>query len=903
MQLSYRRYSWHAQTKLFQKLQIFAGNPKLPGRHDYALAVGACYAIGFGVNPDINAKIEWVKKASQFGCLYSETILQSLHLSEHSSSKLREESGSDHSNNRCFFIDYVRGLKSRSRLHKLSVHSIFKTTVHEWQPSVVKRLILENESHEGKNLTLLLKSIENPQAPLIEYPLLHYAVFQNSLDVVQQLLEIGADIDHREGFAGHTALLTSLVHQNYEAAEVLLRAGAKVSMSEASSLKPAHYLSIIPQKKLSFLAREIIRRGEPTDLITAIPRDQPENYLPFEGTPLDFAILLGRLEVVQLLLEEGSAVYQGHPTALKDGMEKAASCLYADICQLLSNFLAPQSAFPLHILGFSAVYAIDVRHGTFSKQAISSTINTLQVLGYDINAIASSTTAANGKTPLSCAVDMAPHGEDLVRALLDHGADPKVKDSDGCTPLVCAIMAMKNSRNVGHVPLLLETIAVDLTEVVPYSEALCQPLHIACDINAEGTIGIPLQQVGIDVNARDSIGQTPLHIACARNSVSVIRMLLDAGAEVNSINDSKKSPLEEAVRMGCRAAITYLLDSGVSVYNIQHPSTRSILFFTVSIYVTKTQSVTSLHLLRHERIREKGCLNWTDENGWTTLMNAVLVAEYDVVHELIKLGANTHHPPENSKIFTTSSPLWMLVAYGTSLDFSGHRKDYEDVLSALILKVQMEGNLEAIDSAGSTILHWACYLANLAAIKVLLDKGANAKGTNGLTETPLHKFVRGLIARFKNEDLPEEERSLLWYPLKEDSELETAVKDIIDLLLSFDADINARDIYGYTVLHDSILADVFSAEMAQLLLEKGACMSQASYLGETPLQMVMLEDGCERPECWRGVNYHLKGELHRSNTEKRSTLLKEFESRDLSSPVEEYQELAMTSGKKRRKSA
>ena len=184
MQLHFRRYSWHAQTELFRKLQSCAGNSRHPERSEYALAVGACYAIGFGVNPDINAKIEWVKKASQFGCPLSKTILQSLYFSKHNSSKLQVNCMSDHSNNHHFFIDYIRGLKSKSRLHKLSVHSISETTVHEWQPSAVKKLVLENEWHEGENPTILLRCLENPQAALIRYPLSHYAVFRNSLDVV-----------------------------------------------------------------------------------------------------------------------------------------------------------------------------------------------------------------------------------------------------------------------------------------------------------------------------------------------------------------------------------------------------------------------------------------------------------------------------------------------------------------------------------------------------------------------------------------------------------------------------------------------------------------------------------------------------------------------------------------------
>lgn len=53
---------------------------------------------------------------------------------------------------------------------------------------------------------------------------------------------------------------------------------------------------------------------------------------------------------------------------------------------------------------------------------------------------------------------------------------------------------------------------------------------------------------GADVNAADDEGFTPLHFAAARDSVHVVRLLLDAGAEVNARSNSGETPIYSAIR-------------------------------------------------------------------------------------------------------------------------------------------------------------------------------------------------------------------------------------------------------------------------------------------------------------------------------------------------------------------
>lgn len=123
--------------------------------------------------------------------------------------------------------------------------------------------------------------------------------------------------------------------------------------------------------------------------------------------------------------------------------------------------------------------------------------------GANVNAVSD-----RGNTPLILACTIHdPYDVGLVRALLEHGADPHQRNRDGETPLVQAV-----SQSLED--------ALDASDM--------SPVVAAVDL---------LLAAGSDPNARAKDGGTPLVHAIARNSPDLVIRLLAAGADPVCLSD------------------------------------------------------------------------------------------------------------------------------------------------------------------------------------------------------------------------------------------------------------------------------------------------------------------------------------------------------------------------------
>lgn len=156
-----------------------------------------------------------------------------------------------------------------------------------------------------------------------------------------------------------------------------------------------------------------------------------------------------------------------------------------------------------------------------------------------------------------------------------------------------------------------------------------------------------LIEKGADVNARDKYGQTPLIIACGRQSkhanIELIKYLIEKGANVNATGEDEyhdQTPIMMAIRAD------YLIRSvAMQIIDILLKAGADINAATKSDKITALTKASRLgHLSITKFLVEHGAnLNAQDSDGWTPLMYAINSGRFDVVRYLVENGADINY--------------------------------------------------------------------------------------------------------------------------------------------------------------------------------------------------------------------------------------------------------------------
>jgi len=140
------------------------------------------------------------------------------------------------------------------------------------------------------------------------------------------------------------------------------------------------------------------------------------------------------------------------------------------------------------------------------------------------------------RTPLTCAIN--ERNIEIVKLLLENGADANKKDKDGDIPITCAI----NKRDIEIVKLLLEN--------------------------------------GADANKEVKKGNTPLIYAVRKGDIEILKYLIKNGADVNATNKYGVSILFIALKEGEPSLIDLILSKNPEVV----PTKRCVNYFIKTMF-------------------------------------------------------------------------------------------------------------------------------------------------------------------------------------------------------------------------------------------------------------------------------------------------------------------------------
>jgi uncharacterized protein len=388
----------------------------------------------------------------------------------------------------------------------------------------VTPLALAADQGSASVLNLLLKAGAKPNDPINfvnadETPLMH-AARSAKIDAVTTLVRAGADVNAKETWSGQTALMWAAAEGDSAMVSGLLELGADLKARSNGGTTPFVFA---------------VRKGDmrTVQAMLAAGADVNEKRSGDSATPLLVAIINGRADVVDLLLDKGADPNaEGGTTELTNTGAKAQ--------EVKLTFKIPTFREQLRDVGTEGgngrnnswgkplQAAVHVANWHVSDDLIIVNIDRIRIIksllahGADVNGRNSEMEPRwngaryrrrlVGATALLFAAKSAD--VEVMRLLLANGADPKINTGVNITPLMAAAgIAWASNQD--------KATEADVLEAVK----------------------LLVEEQKLDVNFVADTGETAMHAAAYRGANSVVQYLFDHGAKLDVADKSGRTPL------------------------------------------------------------------------------------------------------------------------------------------------------------------------------------------------------------------------------------------------------------------------------------------------------------------------------------------------------------------------
>lgn len=379
---------------------------------------------------------------------------------------------------------------------------------------------------------------------------IHYCLFSKKrFKAIKFLLKNEANINV-QGEYGDTLLHKAVKKSNLELVEFLINNGAGESINKKNETgHSVLHIACDNKPADNNIVRHLIQCGAYIDI------EDRNGYTPLQTLCKNPN---SNLESIQLLVNNGATINK--KTKYEGSTPLALACKYKDLPTI--KFLIESSAEVNSYCLVNICQRKDINIEMIDyiiKQAINQ--------GYpDIV----NSTDEYKKTPLICACQNLNSSLDIIKHLIEKGADVNVKSANKNTPLICvlknknldleAIKAIvENSRPeiVNKEGFLYDTpldIAIKYTrdiEIIKYlihkeAKPGIYSVCYACQ-SPDSSLGIVklLVENGAPINKKDADGNSPLHYAYTKE---IIQYLAEKEADINIKNYNSETPLHCACK-------------------------------------------------------------------------------------------------------------------------------------------------------------------------------------------------------------------------------------------------------------------------------------------------------------------------------------------------------------------
>ncbi|KAJ5311776.1 hypothetical protein N7476_007636 [Penicillium atrosanguineum] len=359
-------------------------------------------------------------------------------------------------------------------------------------------------------------------------------------------------------------------------------------------------------------------------------------------------------------------------------------------------------------------------------------------------------------------------------------------------------------------PLLVAVDAEDVDTVrqlVPTADpgdltaALCR----SCEKGKLAVAQALIETEKCDANAADD-GVTPLFLAAKAVEPAIVQLLLQHGADVTVNSKIKRGDFRELLYLPIHGAAQDLRQ-------LQDVKDQSCFEEVIQLLLDAGADINS-----------------QDSHGETVLLDC-LHCDSELVSFVLRVGANPniedkrglvplqffHTPQDHPERFK------LLMEYGARLD-TGAKDDGKTPLHAFATKCQL-GDLSLFlpyvsdwhitDAKGNTLLHVAVgrHRRGNPTVAALLKLGLDPNQKNHDGRQPIHMI----------------------------NAMGDSLVDVLDILCAADADLEARDHSGRTLLTNSMsgYASISSHELVPLLISRGANINARDYKGDGMLSYLI----------------------------------------------------------------